>query len=445
MIGYAIAFVEAITYQCLPASLQAKISEQKLNRIIEYARKNCELYRKRIPENLEKFEDIKPVTKQEIIENFDSIVTNKELKLTCILNHIKEHPGEGQLMHGKYCLSLTSGSTGKPSIVLKDSMTMERDSMASTIRNLHFTFPIATLTDPSGLSVEGAHIKRNMKRFPWLGKLMFNIDPLKPAAELIKEIRECRPYNLIGYTSVIRLISVEMKRQGITLDVKQIFCSGETFTESDKKMIEQAFPRAKVGALYGCTEGGVMAGPCKYGHLHVNTDLVKLEAVDPDYRPVPEGTLSRYTLLTDLSNKIQPLIRYVLDDRIKMYSSCPCGCGRPWVEPVGRTDDRLMFVTARGEVEVAPMGIILIMDEICEEGLKNFHDFQIVHHPGNLLEFRLDMFDNVSREKIFDRITEEITGLLRQSGIDQIKCILSEDRPVKTTVRGKQKRIYCHE
>ena len=53
-----------------------------------------------------------------------------------------------------------------------------------------------------------------------------------------------------------------------------------------------------------------MAYDCGQGWLHVNSDWVILEPVEADYSPTPPGQASHTVLLTNLANRIQPIIRY---------------------------------------------------------------------------------------------------------------------------------------
>src|SRR5204863_10195 len=68
---------------------------------------------------------------------------------------------------------------------------------------------------------------------------------------------------------------------------------------------------------------GCPAGPGS----HVNADWAILEVVDDEYRPVPPGELGRRVLLTNLSNRAQPLIRYEVNDRVRLDAAGPCACG----------------------------------------------------------------------------------------------------------------------
>lgn len=58
-------------------------------------------------------------------------------------------------------------------------------------------------------------------------------------------------------------------------------------------------------------------------NLHLNADWVILEPVDAALRPVPPGNPSHSTLLTNLANRVQPIIRYDLGDSVTMLPAPP--------------------------------------------------------------------------------------------------------------------------
>jgi phenylacetate-CoA ligase len=77
---------------------------------------------------------------------------------------------------------------------------------------------------------------------------------------------------------------------------------------------------------YGASEFMPIGWECRIGKMHASADCVILEPVDPQGGTTLAGQPSYSTLLTNLANHVQPLIRYDLGDQITV-SSKPCGCG----------------------------------------------------------------------------------------------------------------------
>jgi phenylacetate-coenzyme A ligase PaaK-like adenylate-forming protein len=67
----------------------------------------------------------------------------------------------------------------------------------------------------------------------------------------------------------------------------------------------------------------VVAYDCGYGSVHVNADWVILEPVDAAYQPVAVGQPSQKVLLTNLANRVQPIIRYEMGDSVTIDPE-PC-------------------------------------------------------------------------------------------------------------------------
>ena len=90
--------------------------------------------------------------------------------------------------------------------------------------------------------------------------------------------------------------------------------------------------------------------------LVFNSDQCIVELVDEHDRPVPDGTPSAKILVTNLANRIQPLIRYEINDRFVRQPAAPDhGHLRARVE--GRDDDALRF----GPVTVHPLVVRTVM------------------------------------------------------------------------------------
>src|SRR5262249_16035326 len=73
----------------------------------------------------------------------------------------------------------------------------------------------------------------------------------------------------------------------------------------------------RVGNGYAATEAPLMASSAaEHDDLLVNEDVVVLEIVDDENRPVPPGATGSKVLLTNLVNRALPLIRYELSDTV---------------------------------------------------------------------------------------------------------------------------------
>jgi phenylacetate-CoA ligase len=109
-----------------------------------------------------------------------------------------------------------------------------------------------------------------------------------------------------------------------------------------RSVIEEAFGRP-VTNRYGCEETSLIACECEqHRGLHQNADGVFCEVV-PDDR-LNAGPGAGRLLLTDLTNRAMPLVRYQVGDVVVPTDRrCACGRGLPLIERVvGREADYVL-------------------------------------------------------------------------------------------------------
>jgi phenylacetate-CoA ligase len=101
--------------------------------------------------------------------------------------------------------------------------------------------------------------------------------------------------------------------------------------------------------IYGACEFLQIAWQCRAGDLyHLNHDLVHVEILDDDERPVPAGEYG-HLVLTGLLNSVLPLVRYRVGDS-GAFADRPCACGErlpSLVRVEGRTFDWLVDANGR--------------------------------------------------------------------------------------------------
>lgn len=115
--------------------------------------------------------------------------------------------------------------------------------------------------------------------------------------------------------------------------------------------------RSRLETVYGVpiydeyrgSEVNWIAGECQ-GHngLHVFADARLVEVVDDNGRRLPNGQFGDI-VVTDLTNRVFPIIRYKVGDRGVMFDhQCPCGVNLPMMgPPEGRTTDIVRLPSGR--------------------------------------------------------------------------------------------------
>jgi phenylacetate-CoA ligase len=166
-----------------------------------------------------------------------------------------------------------------------------------------------------------------------------------PLEHIVTGLNELAPDTLAAYPSALVEL-VEAARSGaLRIAPRAIVTGGEPLLPELRAAAQATFG-VPILNWWLCSEGGPMGIGCGHGPgLHLSDDLLIIEPVDRDNRPVPVGERSSKVLLTSLYNPALPLIRYELTDEIRMLDArCPCGSEYRLIEdPHGRLDDSFRY------------------------------------------------------------------------------------------------------
>ncbi len=153
-------------------------------------------------------------------------------------------------------------------------------------------------------------------------------------AEFAARIRRQRPGLIFGHAHSLYLLACSLKKSRV-MDVRPngIISTAMLLHDWQRAVIEKVFG-CPVTNRYGCEEVSLIASECEEHHgLHVNADSVYTEVMSC-------GKL----LVTDLSNRAMPLIRYQIGDVVvPSQRCCKCGRGLPLIERIdGRDADYVL-------------------------------------------------------------------------------------------------------
>ena len=258
-------------------------------------------------------------------------------------------------------------------------------------------------------------------------KAKITVDVNAPDSDIIKRLNDFQPAMLSGYPSNLALLA-DFDELNIHPDV--VITGGELLTNDIRQKLERKFG-CYVQTHYSCTEGGEIACECEQKHLHINEDWIILEPVDSNNQPVAYGKMSDKVLITNLSNYIQPFIRYELTDRVVVHNEkCKCGRNTLWLEIEGRTDDILEFENG---VRIAPMSLYKVLEEV-----KAIRRFQLIQRAVGKVELRL-ISDNP--EEAFVQAKKDLQKFFESKGL-AVEIVSSDSLPQANKVSGKFKHIY---
>jgi phenylacetate-coenzyme A ligase PaaK-like adenylate-forming protein len=317
-----------------------------------------------------------PMEKSTWMGHFADGVTDAEITLDGLRAFCANARCIGQRYLGRYWVWESSGSSGQPGVFVHDETAMAvYDALEATRR--HSPRPWVRLCDPFYLgerfafvgAIDGhfathVSVQRQRNGNPWLERTWRSFSILQPTAALVAQLNDFAPTIIATYPTAAALLADEACHGRLHVRPQEVWTGGEHLSPPVRRHIEQAFGCALRNS-YGASEFLPIAWECGHGRLHVNADWVILEPVDEQFEPVAPGRPSHTTLLTNLANHVQPLIRFDIGDRIVLDAErCPCGSALPVVEVQGRRDDVLVVPGLHHEpITLLPLALTTVLED----------------------------------------------------------------------------------
>jgi phenylacetate-CoA ligase len=330
------------------------------------------------------------LTKALLMEHFDELVTDRRVRLSQLREHVAT--GNGDRYLGRYRVCATSGSSGRPALILFDRAEWAT-FLASYGRVRQWVGAPSSLRHPLRTGMVASDLPWHMSTqaahtFKTLGRLLptLRVAATEPLSRVAGQLQAWRPEVLGGYASMLRMLADEQLAGRLHLAPRLVLSGSEVLTAETRRRIEQAWgPILFEG--YGTTEGGGgNAAECeRHEGMHLFEDLIIPEVVDEHHHPVPPGQDGAKLLITVLSSRTLPLIRYEINDRVRLTGTTGT-CGRPFalIDSVqGRTDEILTLpTTADGHVAVHvavhPVIFHRLLDALPISG------WQVVQEPNHI-------------------------------------------------------------
>ncbi len=273
---------------------------------------------------------------------------------------------------------------------------------------------------------------------PWRAKTQRLFSALTPIAELVRELNAFQPVIVGGYPSVLEVLAKEQDVGRLHIHPKLINAAGETLSDAVRQHIAAAF-QCSVGNYYGSSEAVGLTFECKHQQLHVNSDWYILEPVDERDQPVPPGQLSQSVLVTNLANRVQPIIRYKMGDRVTISpDTCQCGSPFPTIQVIGRTDEILSLPTPQGEViTIFPLAISSITEET-----PGVYSCQIIQTEPLKLRVRLAVKEIESEQSVWETLQKHLGTYLTEQGAANVAIVKAQEPPQLHPKSGKFQQVW---
>ncbi|MEJ6004529.1 phenylacetate--CoA ligase family protein [Paucibacter sp. AS339] len=396
--------------------------------------------------------DLPVISKSALMQRFEQHVGDPQLRLSELQAFCRDPSRIAEPYLGRYTVWESSGSSGQPGIYVHDAAAMAvYEQLEATRRQT--PRPWARLWDPLYLTerfafvgaIDGhfashVSVQRLRKKQPWLTTQWRSFSILQAASALVQQLNSFMPSIIATYPTAALLLAQELERGALRCHPQEIWTGGETLSTAMRSRIEAAFG-CPLRNSYGASEFLPIAWECAKGHLHVNADWVILEPVDAQGQATPAGQASHTTLLTNLANHAQPLIRFDIGDSITLDPRpCACGSALPVIEVQGRRDDMLSIAGLGGQGSIPPHVTLLplALSTVLEEDAGLF-DFQLQQTKTGL---QLSLGPNADKSpQARELYRRDLKRFIAQQGGAPQRLSIRVGDPRQLGRSGKHKRI----
>lgn len=461
----------------------ARRQRDRLGALIDYARSASPFYRRlyrdvpgTVTDLATHLGELPPVGKRELMDNFDDWVTDPHITLAGLkADLLGDASRVGGFYRGQYLVMTTSGSTGEPAVLVHDRNSLQVANFLARIRERRTLLSAAEARAflrrglrAAAMIADGDHFagvvltETARRRSQRIARRVRVFSVLRPLPELVAELNDFQPTMLYGYPSAMVQLAAEARAGRLRIHPILAIASGEALPADAAAGIEAALG-CRVSLRYLASEVPALTSRCRQGLFHVNADWHIVEPVDAEYQPVPDGELSQTVLVTNLANRVQPLIRYNLGDRVQVVPG-PCACGSPFpaLRVEGRSGDVLTFAAACGAVvdgaakdgadldatvldgaatagavvTVLPLALGTVIEETA--GVRRF---QAIRTGPRSLTVRLELWPDAGTGDVRAAVGERLGAFFAAQGADGVDVQFA-DEPPRPDRSGKFREVW---
>ena len=431
-----------------PAGLRRR-QEERLTALVAHARVYSPYFRQvyaGLGFGPVRMSDLAVTHKPELMARFDEWVTDRRITREGVEAFVADPTLIGVRFLGDYFVCRSSGTSGRPGIFLADRAAISTIYACHAYSGLRLLGRVrwrrllakgmrqASVVGTGHFA--GAGIVALGRREGKLKAKREVVSAEQPLAEMVARLNSFDPAIIEGYPSAIRQLAREQRAGRLLIRPGLIATGGETVSLEERRLMGKAFGAPVIDG-YGSSECLIAAATCRHEWLHYRSDWMILEAVDADHRPVEPGQASYTVLLTNLSNRVQPVIRYDLGDSVLVRPDlCECGSPLPAFRVAGRRDDILRFASDGSMVEVLPLAITARLEEV--EGLEQV---QLVQEGPTRLVVRLSCTDTGQNEAVRRSVLHLLRVFLDRQRLENVSLEADTQPPDVLGASGKFRQV----
>jgi phenylacetate-coenzyme A ligase PaaK-like adenylate-forming protein len=289
-----------------------------------------------------------PMTKAELMANFDAIVTDPRVTLAAADAHIAGLTSDAYLLDDLHAVA-SGGSSGVRGVFVWSWDAWADVFLVSMRRQLHDAAASGDSEPPVPMVVAADNASHFTSANPQTFRSDFpavhRVPVTLPLAEIVERLNRIKGTHLFAYASMLGTLAGEARAGRLRIAPRRVVSTAEPLLPEVRAAAAEAW-HAPIANMWGTSEGGIVALGCYRAEgMHLNEDLLIVEPVDEAGAPVPAGVRAAKVYLTNLYNGLQPLIRYEITDEVTMLDGpCPCGSAYRRVADIqGRLDDLFRY------------------------------------------------------------------------------------------------------
>jgi putative adenylate-forming enzyme len=382
--------------------------------------------------NLNKVWELPTANKKIMMDNLSDYNTIgfQKKDLIAFVERIEKEKNYDERFQG-YNVAMSSGTSGSKGIVITSPREEKYLQAAFFAR---FSFPFT-------LRIKWAFLLRvttpafQVSKF---GQKLTHISLQLPLEAIREQLQTFQPNILSAPPSMLKIIAKEINESNLEIKPKRVVSYAEVLEPEIKKELEEVF-QTPIHQIYQCSEGAI-GMTCKHGSLHINEDLVKLQLYNKDGSLTELGETCFTSVVTDLHKTSQPIIRFELNDIIKLSDEkCNCGSSFRVIDQImGRADDLFWGKSkSTGELQyIFPDYIrraIITSSETIEE-------YQAVQKAPTKVIIRLLLTESL-KEKVAESVKRKVREAFLSYDCEEPTIEIRFEKPVKNPNSNKLIRI----
>jgi phenylacetate-CoA ligase len=306
--------------------------------------------------------DLPVMTKDDLMNCWDAIVTDHRCTLTGAEAHLGALVADAYFLGDLHVIA-SGGSSGKRGVFVYDwhgwgisALGLTRGLASVLVQLGPISGPMASVAAyvashaTSALAQTFSDPRRPAVRAP----------VTLPLSEIVQILNRAQPSLLQSYASMLPALCGEARGGRLRIEPRLVLSSSEPLLPEVRALAEATWG-VPVLNNWAASEspGGAFCCPIGPG-FHIGEDVNIIEPIDEHGNPVAHGERSAKILLTNLYNRILPLIRYEITDEFEL-AAAPCACGSAYTKVAdvhGRADEVFAYATG---VKVHPLNFRTVL------------------------------------------------------------------------------------